>query len=244
MSEEPPVVLRDREVVLRPLRRRDRRAYLELRSRNAAWLRPWDATDPDTARPRPSFAMMRRWTARSARQGTLLPLAIVVSGRLVGQITAGPIQYGALSSAPIGYWVDKEVAGRGIVPRALALVIDHCFTELGLHRVEVDVRPENTASLRVVQKLHLRDEGLRHRYIHVDGAWRDHQSFALTAEEVLSGPDGRGVLGRLLAETAEGSLPPRGIEDPPWWPGAADAQGEDARGSEPERTSVGDLGAS
>lgn len=196
-----PVVLRDRDLELRPLRRADRRAHEQLRARNDLWLRPWDASDPDPRRGAPSFPAMRRMLEDAARRGTLLPLAIVVDGRLAGQVTVGPILYGAQSSAPIGYWIDQELAGRGIVPRAVALVIDHCFAEVGLHRIEIDVRPENTASLRVAEKLHLRDEGLRRALIHVDGAWRDHRSFALTAEEVETDASGRGVLARLLAET-------------------------------------------
>ena len=84
------------------------------------------------------------------------------------------IVHGVQRSCTVGYWVDGALAGRGIMPTALALVIDHCFTEVGLHRVEIDIRPENTASLRVVEKLGLRREGYYERYLDIDGAWRDH----------------------------------------------------------------------
>ena len=86
-----------------------------------------------------------------------------------------------------GYWVARDVAGRGVIPTALALAVDHCFFTVGLHRIEVNIRPENTASLRVVQKLGFRQEGVRERFLHIDGDWRDHLSFALTVDEV---PDG------------------------------------------------------
>lgn len=196
-----PLTLRDRELVLRPLRRRDRREFEVLRARNRDWLRRWDATDPQQGPRPPTFPAMRRWNESQARQGLQLPLVITVDGRLVGQITAGPVQYGALRSAVLGYWIDRRVAGRGLVPRAAAMVIDHLFAELGLHRIEVTVRPENESSLRVVEKLHLRAEGMRRSAIHVDGHWRDHLVFALTAEEVRTDPSGRGVLARLRAET-------------------------------------------
>ena len=196
-----PLTLRDSELVLRPLRRRDRREFEALRARNRDWLRPWDASDPLRGTP-PPFSTVRRWNESQARQGLQLPLVITVDGRLAGQITAGPIQYGALRSAVIGYWIDRRMAGRGLVPRAAALVIDHLFAELGLHRIEVTVRPENTSSLRVVEKLHLRAEGMRRSAIHVDGGWRDHLVFALTAEEVRTDESGRGVLARLRSETA------------------------------------------
>ncbi|PMC74610.1 GNAT family N-acetyltransferase [Brachybacterium sp. UMB0905] len=192
-----PLVLRDEELVLRPLRRRDRGAYERLRARNAQWLRPWDATDPEHPGHIPDFRSVRRWGEQQAKDGTHLPLALTVNGQLAGQITAGPIQYGALRSATLGYWIDHERAGQGLVPRAAALLMDHLFAELGLHRIEVTVRPENAASLRVVEKLQLRPEGLRRSAIHVDGAWRDHLVFALTAEDARLDLDGRGVLRRL-----------------------------------------------
>jgi ribosomal-protein-alanine N-acetyltransferase len=107
--------------------------------------------------------------------------------RLVGQLTVSSITWGSLRSANIGYWVDETVAGRGITPTAVALAVDHCFRAAGMHRIEVCIRPENAASLRVVHKLGFRSEGLRRAYLHIDGNWRDHEAFALTAEEV---PDG------------------------------------------------------
>ena len=61
---------------------------------------------------------------------------------------------------------------------------DHCLGALGLHRMEINIRPENLASLAVVRKLGLRDEGMRERYLHIDGEWRDHRSFAVTTEDL------------------------------------------------------------
>jgi ribosomal-protein-alanine N-acetyltransferase len=89
--------------------------------------------------------------------------------------------------ATLGYWVDRERAGKGIAPTAVAMATDHCFRHLGLHRMEINIRPENQASLRVVEKLGFRDEGYRERYLHINGHWADHRSFALTAEEVPEG---------------------------------------------------------
>ncbi len=117
----------------------------------------------------------------------LISAAVVdESGRLVGQLTVGGIAWGSLRSAHIGYWIDQRVAGRGIMPTAVALATDHCFA-IGLHRVEINIRPENVASRRVVEKLGFRPEGLRLRYLHIDGDWRDHLTFALTVDEVPGG---------------------------------------------------------
>jgi len=175
-------------VALRPLRYRDARAWVEVRQRNYEWLRPWEPTAPvPGARPATSFRqMVRRYNAQ-ARAGEALPWAVTYDGRLAGQMTISSIIWGSARMGSAGYWVDRDVAGRGVTPTALALAVDHCFFTVGLHRIEVNIRPENRASLRVVHKLGFREEGIRQRFLHIDGGWRDHVSFALTAEEV---PDG------------------------------------------------------
>ena len=122
-----------------------------------------------------------------ARAGVGLPFVMEVDGEFAGQLNVSQISFGSLSTCSIGYWVAERFAGRGVTPTAVALVADHCFTELGLHRVEICIRPENAASLRVVEKLGFRYEGLRRRYIHIDGGWRDHFAFALTVEDVPFG---------------------------------------------------------
>ena len=195
-----PVALTDGDVRLRPLRRSDEATWMRLRAVNAAWLEPWDATSPEpvTGR-RPTFGQFVRTLDRQARSGTSLPFAIEHAGDLVGQLTVSGITYGSLYSASIGYWVAQHVAGRGITPTAVALATDHCFTALGLHRVEVNIRPENRPSLRVVEKLGFRDEGLRERYLHIQGAWCDHRTFALTTEDVP-----RGLLARWHAGRSTG----------------------------------------
>ena len=168
---------------------------MALRAQNAGWLEPWDATSPVPVRgPRPSFGEFVRSLGSQARSGSSLPLAVDYQGLLVGQLTVTGIIYGSLRSGSIGYWVSQHVAGRGIIPTAVALATDHCFEVLGLHRVEVNIRPENAPSLRVVAKLGFRDEGLRERYLHIGDEWCDHRSFALTTEDVPGG-----LLNRWLA---------------------------------------------
>ena len=175
-------------MALRPLRYRDAREWVEVRQRNHEWLRPWEPTAPvQGARPATSFRqMVRRYNAQ-ARAAEALPWVVTYDGRLAGQMTISSIIWGSARMASAGYWVDLDVAGRGVTPTALALAVDHCFFTVGLHRIEVNIRPENHASLRVVQKLGFREEGVRERFLHIDGGWRDHISFALTVEDV---PDG------------------------------------------------------
>jgi ribosomal-protein-alanine N-acetyltransferase len=134
-----------------------------------------------------AFTAMLRIMRRESRAGRSLPFAILYDGQLAGQVTVANVIRGAFHSASVGYWVDAELAGRGVMPTALALVVDHCFAEVGLHRIEANIRPENAPSLRVVRKLGFREEGLHARFLYIDGAWRDHLTFAVTAEDV---PDG------------------------------------------------------
>lgn len=183
-----PVELREGDLVLRPLRRQDEAAWMYLRARNAGWLERWDATSPvPVGGRRPTFGQFVRTLDRQAREGQSLPFAVELAGELVGQLTVSSITYGSLYSASIGYWVSEHVAGRGITPTAVAMATDHSFGTLGLHRIEINIRPENAPSLRVVQKLGFRDEGVRERYLHIQGEWCDHRTFALTSEEVPAG---------------------------------------------------------
>jgi ribosomal-protein-alanine N-acetyltransferase len=126
-----------------------------------------------------------------------LPCVIEYQGEVVGQLNVANISYGSVSSGVIGYWVVPEVAGKGVTPTAVALVADYLFNGVGLHRAEVDIRPENLASLRVVEKLGFRYEGLKERFIHINGAWRDHYVFALTHEEVIGGVLNRWIMGQV-----------------------------------------------
>jgi [ribosomal protein S5]-alanine N-acetyltransferase len=124
---------------------------------------------------------------RQAKAGSTFPFAIDVGGQFAGQISVNNIVRGSAQFASLGYWLDQKFAGRGVMPRAVAMVIDHCFAEVGLHRMEIAIRPENTNSLRVVEKLGLREVGFAPGFLHIDGEWRDHRLYAITAEECPHG---------------------------------------------------------
>ncbi len=183
-----PSELTDGPVGLRPLRYGDSRAWADLRRRNVAWLHEWEATPPPEAPEYPTTfrQMVRRYTAQG-QADQALPWAVTYEGRLAGQLNVSNVIWGSARMATVGYWVDGDLAGHGIIPTALAMATDYCFFTARLHRVEVNIRPENRPSLRVVEKLGFRQEGLKPRLLHIDGGWRDHLSFALTVEDV---PDG------------------------------------------------------
>ena len=190
--------LRAGRVGLRPLAASDARAWNEVRRRNADWLRPWEATVPpgDSSAPR-SFRALVRDLRRQARERRALPFAVTVDDVFAGQVTVTNIVGGSARWAQVGYWVDRRYAGQNVIPTAVALVVDYCLLELHLHRIEVAIRPENKASLRVVEKLGFTEVGYAKGYLHIDGDWRDHRLFAITVEECgggllrrLKGPDG------------------------------------------------------
>ena len=129
------------------------------------------------------YIQMVRTMRKEARHGVTLPWAMTYGGRFAGQMTVGNIIWGSARTASVGYWIDQEFAGLGVTPTALAMALDHCFNIVGLHRIEATIRPENRASRRVVEKLGFHEEGVRRRCLHVDGAWRDHICYAITAED-------------------------------------------------------------
>ena len=188
-------------MTLRPIRLRDDRNLDRSLMENRRWLRTWEATSPYAPMSFDTRASIRSLLAHS-RTGSGLPFVVEYQGELAGQLNVSSITWGSLSSATIGYWVGEEFAGKAITPTAVALATDYCFGQLGLHRMEICIRPENVPSLRVVEKLGFRYEGLRRRYIHINGDWRDHFCFALVAEEVRQGVLRRWQSGQVPADAA------------------------------------------
>jgi [ribosomal protein S5]-alanine N-acetyltransferase len=177
-------------VELTAMRRGDAAEWSRIRLANEDWLAPWEpsAAQPWRLRHTPAaYRAMRRAVARRARLGTTLPFAIRVEGRLAGQVTIDNIVRGAMRSGHLGYWIDRAVAGRGMASLAVALVCDHAFGPVGLHRLQADIRPENGPSQRLVKRLGFVQEGVLRRYLDIDGDWRDHLTFALLAEDAPGG---------------------------------------------------------
>lgn len=179
------------EVTLRPIRYRDKSQWNQVRAENREWLDPWEATLPnipadspayEDSNLRPSFFQMVNLHRREARTGRSYSFLIWKDQNLVGQITMGGITYGAMRGAHIGYWIDKNFANRGFTTQAVELITEFGFNELGLHRMEINVRPENGASCRVAEKAGFEFEGFKKAFLHIDGAWRDHKCFVRNNE--------------------------------------------------------------
>lgn len=179
------------DVSLRPLARRDFAEWRRMRLADQQLIERWDATGEMTWEQRHSRSAWRstyRALRRAARRGTCLPFAIDLEGAFAGQVTLGGIVRGAVCSGWIGYWVGSEWSGRGVGTAAVALGLAHGLGAAGLHRVEATVDPANAASRAVVTHLGMREEGLLLRYLDIAGAWRDHLLYAMTAEELPTGP--------------------------------------------------------
>ncbi|MDO4900719.1 GNAT family N-acetyltransferase [Actinomyces sp.] len=177
-----------RTVALRPIRAGDEADWLRLRLADDARLTPWEATlPPDSPDVLGGFREYVRTQNRLARRGEAMPFVLEVDGVFAGQVSVASIRWGALECASLGYWIGSQWEGRGVMALAVAMVLDHLLgPRVGLHRVEIDVRPENMRSLAVCRRLGLRREGIRRGLMHINGEWADHATFAVVAEEVTT----------------------------------------------------------
>ncbi len=103
--------------------------------------------------------------------------------RIVGVITINNIVRSSFLNGQLGWYAVADGEGRGLMTEALDLVVARAFGQLGLHRLEANIQPANRASIALASRLGFRHEGLSSRYLYVDGAWRDHERFALTIED-------------------------------------------------------------
>jgi ribosomal-protein-alanine N-acetyltransferase len=183
------------KLVLRPPSTQDvpeiRRA---LRS-NAVHLRPWSiaaAPGEDVA----SLASVSRAVLQNRREwkrGQAFVFLVTLRSedrRVVGRVTLGGVLRGAFQNAYLGYWIDKDEQGRGLMTDAVRAATAFAFSAAGLHRVQAAVMPRNGASLRVLEKIGYRREGMAERYLCIAGRWEDHALFAVTAEEWTARHDG------------------------------------------------------
>lgn len=102
--------------------------------------------------------------------------------RIVGIINLNDISYGVFESCRIGYKTDKDEQNKGYMKEALGKLIKVIFNELGLHRIEANVMPSNTASIKLLESLGFIEEGYSRNYLKINGKWRDHKNYALLDE--------------------------------------------------------------
>jgi ribosomal-protein-alanine N-acetyltransferase len=170
-------------------RRRSVRVYLEspTRQREAEFLKrvkastrlhkPW-LTAPHTAE---LFRELLKRSRLDTQESFFV--CLIDSAELVGVINLNEIVRGSFHSAYLGYYAFEPFSGEGYMTEGLTLVLDQAFGPLALNRVEANVQPRNKRSSRLISRLGFRLEGFSPSYLKIGGRWRDHERWALLAEE-------------------------------------------------------------
>ncbi|GLY73400.1 GNAT family N-acetyltransferase [Actinoallomurus iriomotensis] len=165
---------KDHRVTLRPLTAGDEHEFLALVAASAELHRPWMSL-PDTP---PKFrAYVTRYEGPDEESHLVCRRD---TGAIVGLININSIIRGRFQSASLGYAAFASSAGRGYMSEGLDLVVRHAFEQLRLHRLEAQIQSENHASIRLVRRAGFRNEGCSPDLLFIDGAWRDHERWAIT----------------------------------------------------------------
>jgi [ribosomal protein S5]-alanine N-acetyltransferase len=119
------------------------------------------------------------------RSGRTVPFLIRLKSDscLAGVVNVSEPVMGVFCSAYLGFYAFAGFERQGYMTEGLALVLDRAFGELGFHRLEANIQPGNTASAALVSHLGFRKEGFSPRYLFIDGAWRDHDRWAILSDE-------------------------------------------------------------
>lgn len=165
------------DFVLRPLRHEDAAALSAAYLKNRAYLKPWEPVRPDDFfTPEGQDAAIAPLIAAS-HAGWSLPLVLVADDRIVGRVTLSGITRGAFQSASLGYWVDEEIAGRGVMTAVMAEVVTTARDDLELHRLEAGILRHNAGSQRVLERNGFEEYGIAPKYLRIAGVWQDHRLF-------------------------------------------------------------------
>jgi [ribosomal protein S5]-alanine N-acetyltransferase len=164
-------------VELRDLVLADRDAFLEMVRESRDLHRPW-TYPPERA------DQFEDLVSRTSRDDFKCLAAVLADGGdLVGIFTVSQIVRGYFQSAYLGYYANARHAGKGLMSEAMRLVLDHAFGPLSLHRLEANIQPGNAPSIALARGAGFRLEGYSPRYLLIGGRWRDHERYAITADE-------------------------------------------------------------
>ena len=119
-------------------------------------------------------------------EGSLVPLWITEKGsdKLIGRVSYFNFAYGGMMSCAVGYHLDKEYEGKGIMSEALKSSLAFVFDEYKMHRVEAFILPENERSIKLVERVGFSYEGHRKSYMHINGKYRDHEAFYILEDDL------------------------------------------------------------
>ncbi|GGG72640.1 GNAT family N-acetyltransferase [Paenibacillus radicis (ex Gao et al. 2016)] len=171
-------------IYLRYLIKEDAAALLDIKLRNRQFFQPFE---PIRDESHFTLAVQEQEIAGGIEaaandQSYTFGIFLQATDELIGRIALTGIARGPFQNAYLGYFVDRQHNGKGYATAAVSLCVEKAFSELGLHRVQAGVMPRNTASIRVLEKAGFRHEGLSQHYLKINGAWEDHEQFAITAD--------------------------------------------------------------
>jgi [ribosomal protein S5]-alanine N-acetyltransferase len=164
-------------VFLRAPTRSDRDEFVELMRASRAFHRPWASAPTDDA----AFATYLADSRRSDFEAMLLCRRADLA--ILGFFNLSQIARGTLQSAYLGYAIGKPFAGQGYMSEGIELVLRYGFMTVRLHRIEANIQPGNRASIALARGAGFRREGFSPRYLKIGGRWRDHERWAILAEE-------------------------------------------------------------
>ena len=189
-------------ILLRPIVVDDIPAVARAYDRNRAHLAPWDPRREEEFFTEAGQDVRFRHLSAARRDGRGERWVLVATGaaldsavadapdtsesepataaakfEIVGSVALSAIELGPFRNARLGYWLDGAFAGRGLATAAVSRVCDIAAEHIGLHRIEAGTLLENTASQRVLAKCGFTEFGVAPRYLHINGAWRDHRMF-------------------------------------------------------------------
>jgi ribosomal-protein-alanine N-acetyltransferase len=169
-------------VYLRPPVHADQTEFVSLMRASRSFHRPWATapTDPDR------FAAYLADASRADFEALLV--CRLSDHTILGFFNLSHITRGLLQSAYLGYAVGRPFAGHGYMREGLDMVLRNAFLTMRLHRVEANIQPGNKASIALAQGAGFRREGFSPRYLKIGGRWRDHERWAILADEWRARP--------------------------------------------------------
>jgi ribosomal-protein-alanine N-acetyltransferase len=157
--------------------------FVTLREASRDFHLAWEPIPEDGSDPISEAGFKRFLATSDTPESQKHLMCSITDDAIVGYVGLSQISMGVFCSAYMGFWVGVEHARRGYATEGISLCLERAFTRLGLHRVEANVIPTNTASLATVHKCGFRKEGYSPRYLKIAGEWSDHERWAITIEE-------------------------------------------------------------
>jgi len=181
----PNVELKSDRIFMRPPALEDAQSWAEVRGKNKDHIQPFDPKWPDNALTPELFRKRISRQSNDWADGRACSFLIFADDRktLIGGMNINNICRGAAQYASIGFWIDREKQGQGLMAEAIILTLHYCFEHLKLHRVNASCLPHNERSKKTLLASGFKEEGFAEKYLQINGIWEDHVLFGLPVED-------------------------------------------------------------